>query len=227
MLQSDEREILIDIRFEKADENLKTARLVFDASPDNAASAAYYCVLHSIQALFLQHGISTTKKRGHRSGIDLFRACSLKNIVKRVKVCQNSCMMEISQVQYERIADCFPVHRGNVAYDNLRVLNAILYVMENGCKWRRLPEKFGNWHTIYMRMSRWYKSGVLDKVFERLQHERLLRMRLEAVCLDSSCVKVHPDGTGALKKGGLNLSASLVEDGPPRFIWLPRVPIVR
>ena len=58
------------------------------------------------------------------------RACSLKNIVKGVKVCQNSCMMEISQVQYERIADCFPVHRGNVAYDNLRVLNAILYVMK-------------------------------------------------------------------------------------------------
>jgi len=160
-------------------------------------------------------------------GVGVFRACSLKNIVKGVKVCQNSWLMEISQVQYERIADCFPVHRGNVAYDNLRVLNAILYVMENGCKWRRLPEKFGNWHTIYVRMSRWYKSGVLDKVFERLQHERLLRMRLEAVCLDSSCVKVHPDGTGALKKGGLNLSASLVEDGPPRFIWLPRVPIVR
>ena len=136
-------------------------------------------------------------------------------------------MMKISQVQYERIADCFPVHRGNVAYDNLKVLNAILYVMENGCKWRRLPERFGNWHTIYMRMSRWYKSGVLDRVFERLQHERLLRMRLEAVCLDSTCVKVHPDGTGALKKGDLNLSESLGEDGPPRFIWLPRVPTVR
>ena len=45
-------------------------------------------------------------------------------------------MMEISQVQYERIADCFPVHRGNVAYDNLRVLNAILYVM----KWVQMEE---------------------------------------------------------------------------------------
>ena len=44
--------------------------------------------------------------------------------------------MEISQVQYEHIADCFPVHRGNVTYDNLKVLNAILYVLENGCKWR-------------------------------------------------------------------------------------------
>ena len=106
--------------------------------------------------------------------------------------------MEISQVQYERIADCFPVHRGNVAYDNLKVLDAILYVMENGGKWRRLPERFGNWHTIYMRMRRWYTSGVLDKVFGRLQHERLLRMRLvKVVCLDSSSVKVHPDGTGA------------------------------
>ena len=72
MLQSDEREILINLRFEKADENLKIARLVFDASPNKAASAAYYCVFHSMQALFLQHELSTTKKRGHRSGIDLF-----------------------------------------------------------------------------------------------------------------------------------------------------------
>ena len=29
-------------------------------------------------------------------------------------------------------------------------------------------------------MSRWYKAGVLDKVFERLQHERLPRMRYSA-----------------------------------------------
>ena len=72
MLQSDDREILINLRFEKADENLKIARLVFDASPNKAASAAYYCVFHSMQALFLQHELSTTKKRGHRSGIDLF-----------------------------------------------------------------------------------------------------------------------------------------------------------
>lgn len=72
MLQSDDREILINLRFEKADENLKIARLIFDASPNKAASAAYYCVFHSMQALFLQHELSTTKKRGHRSGIDLF-----------------------------------------------------------------------------------------------------------------------------------------------------------
>ena len=28
---------------------------------------------------------------------------------------------------------------------------AMLYIIENGCKWSALPKKYGNWHTIYMR----------------------------------------------------------------------------
>ena len=36
---------------------------------------------------------------------------------------------------------------------NLDVLNAILYVAEHGSKWRGILARFGNWHTIYMRMS--------------------------------------------------------------------------
>jgi transposase len=36
-----------------------------------------------------------------------------------------------------------------------RLLDALLYIAENGCKWRRLPKEFGNWHTIYMRLRRW------------------------------------------------------------------------
>ena len=52
--------------------------------------------------------------------------------------------MTITKEYYERIADCFPRQRGNVSLDNLNVLNAILYVAENGCKWRRLPKEFGN-----------------------------------------------------------------------------------
>ena len=32
---------------------------------------------------------------------------------------------------------------------NPQVLNAILYVAEQGCKWRGLPKRFGNWQAIY------------------------------------------------------------------------------
>ena len=101
------------------------------------------------------------------------------------------------------------------------MLNAILYVAEHGCKWRGLPKRFGNWHTIYTRMNRWSKNGVLDTVFEKLQREQLVRIKIEAVSMDSTIVKVHPDGTGALKKTAPKRSANPVADGPPRFIWLP------
>ena len=108
--------------------------------------------------------------------------------------------MELTEKQYRLIEDCLPRQRGNVSLTNLQVLNAILYVTEQGCKWRGLPKRFGRWHTIYTRWSRWSKAGVLDRVFERLQHAQVVRVKIDAVSLDSTSIKVHPDGTGALKK---------------------------
>ena len=131
--------------------------------------------------------------------------------------------MEITSEQYNQIKDYFPTQRGNLNNENLRVLNAILYVAENGCKWRGLPKRFGKWHTIYTRMNRWAKNGVLDRIFEALQNENIIQIRVEAVSLDSTIVKVHPDGTGALKKTVRKPSVNKGEDGPPKFIWLPWV----
>ena len=131
--------------------------------------------------------------------------------------------MEITAEQFARIVHCLPKQRGNVSMSNLNVLNAILYVAEHGCKWRGLPKRFGNWHTIYTRMNRWSKLGVLDRVFEQLQRSQVVRIRIEAVSLDSTIIKVHPDGTGALKKTARKPSASPEVAGPPRFIWLPRM----
>src|SRR3972149_7222746 len=108
--------------------------------------------------------------------------------------------MEITEAQYLRIESSLPRQRGNVSLSNLQVLNALLYVAEQGCQWRGLPKRFGNWHTIYTRMNRWSKNGVLDRVFEQLQREQIVRIKSEAVKLDSTTVKVHPDGMGALKK---------------------------
>ena len=131
--------------------------------------------------------------------------------------------MEITESQYKQIEHCLPKQRGNVSMTNLGLLNAILYVAEQGCKWRGLPKRFGNWHTIYTRMNRWAKKGVLDRVFEELQRAQIVQIRIEAVSLDSTIVKVHPDGTGALKKTAPRLSASPAAAGQPRFIWLPRM----
>jgi transposase len=131
--------------------------------------------------------------------------------------------MEITEAQYRQIEACLPLQRGNVNVSNLQVVNAILHVAEQGCKWRSLPRKFGNWHTIYTRMNRWSKAGVLARLFDHLQRQQIIRIKIEAVSLDSTIVKVHPDGTGALKKTDRRPSGNPGADGPPKFIWLPQM----
>jgi transposase len=131
--------------------------------------------------------------------------------------------VEITEAQLQRIASSLPRQRGNVKVTNLQFLNALLFVAEQGCKWRGLPKRYGPWHTIYTRMNRWSKNGVLDHIFEQLQREQIVLIKIEAVKMDSTIVKVHPDGTGALKKTDRKPSESPAADGPPRFIWLPRM----
>ncbi len=128
--------------------------------------------------------------------------------------------MEITSAHFNIIEDLLPLQRGNVKLSHLQVLNAILYVAEQGCKWRGLPKKYGNWHSIYTRANRWAKKGVLDRVFAALQENDVINIQVDHVSLDSTAVKVHPDGTGALKKTVNNLSVSHEPDGQPKYIWL-------
>ena len=63
--------------------------------------------------------------------------------------------------------------------------------------------------TVYTRMNRWAKPRrARQDIRNRLQREQIVRVKLEAVSMDSTIVKVHSDGTGALKKTDLSPSAS-------------------
>lgn len=46
--------------------------------------------------------------------------------------------MKITEEQYKKIEKYFPVQRGNVKIDNYTFISAVLYIAENGCKWRAL-----------------------------------------------------------------------------------------
>jgi transposase len=115
------------------------------------------------------------------------------------------------------------VQRGTVKIGNLTLINTVLYIAENGCKWRALPEKYGNWHTIYTRLKRWAERGVLERLFIGLQKENLIRISVTCLGLDSTSIKVYPDAAGALKKTDPNPSANHVADGLQKFIWFPRM----
>ncbi len=82
---------------------------------------------------------------------------------------------------------------------------------------------FDNWHTIYIRMNRWAKFGMLNNIFFKLQKEQLISIKIEAISLDSANIKVHPDETGALKNSESKQLGSLVAGATPNFVWLSQV----
>ena len=131
--------------------------------------------------------------------------------------------MTLTREQLDRIKGYLPTQRGNVKTGNLTFIRALLYVAENGCKWRALPAEYGNWNSVYKKANRWAKAGVLERVFAALQEEQIIAITVEVLALDSTSIKVHPDAHGALKKRENRPSGSQRAAGTPSFMWYPQM----
>ncbi len=81
--------------------------------------------------------------------------------------------MKINKKQFEKIKNLMPIERKPAKISIQQFLNGLLYIVENGCKWRALQKKFGNWHTIYVRFNRWAKNGTIQRIFEELQKQNI------------------------------------------------------
>lgn len=99
----------------------------------------------------------------------------------------------------------------------------MLFIVENGCKWRSLPKEYRDWHVIYVRVNRWTKRGVLQSAFLRLQQLSIIQIQVNVVTLDSTCIKAQPNGMVALKKAGHSPLKEREERGAPSFTWSPHL----
>lgn len=77
---------------------------------------------------------------------------------------------ELTDEQWDKIESLFPPYtRGRPArHDNRKMLNAILWINRTGAPWRDLPERYGSWKTVYMKLTRWAREGVLECLFRVL-----------------------------------------------------------
>ncbi|MDR2341323.1 MAG: transposase [Puniceicoccales bacterium] len=73
--------------------------------------------------------------------------------------------MELAEEQFLEIEPFLPTPRRNVTHDTCAVLNAILYVLENGCKWRSLPKIYGTGTTdeFAQKIPRGKRSSCYDR----------------------------------------------------------------
>jgi transposase len=49
------------------------------------------------------------------------------------------------------------------------VIDGIFFRTRTGCPWRDLPERFGNWKTVYNRHRRWSGDGTWEMILGRLR----------------------------------------------------------
>ena len=89
-----------------------------------------------------------------------------------------------------------PTDKGGRAADNRQFVEAVLYTARVGNPWRDLPAEFGNWHSVYVRFSRWETYGVWHRVAEALSGDA----DLEELFIDSTVVRAHQHAAGAPKK---------------------------
>ena len=104
----------------------------------------------------------------------------------------------ISDANWERIKDLLPGRPGQpgwVARDNRLFLDAGLWIGKTGAPWRDLPERFGNWNSVWRRFDRWARKGTWQRVFQALADPDL-----EWLILDSTVVRAHAHAAGAKKK---------------------------
>lgn len=69
--------------------------------------------------------------------------------------------------QWEEIEPLFEGMR-EYKYSKRELLNAVLYLIDNGCKWRNLPHDFPAWQTVYSFFRRATENGLWDKILEHL-----------------------------------------------------------
>ena len=76
----------------------------------------------------------------------------------------------------------------------------------------RSAASLGNWHTLYTRMNRWSKSGVLDPMFEQLQRSQRVRIRIEAVPLDRHAAWIAALFKMSIKRSYFNCCGRVTEN---------------
>jgi len=74
---------------------------------------------------------------------------------------------DLTDSQWEVIAPLFKGMR-EYKYSKRELLNAVLYIVDNGCKWRALPHEFPAWQTVYSFFRRAKETGLWDKILQHL-----------------------------------------------------------
>lgn len=111
---------------------------------------------------------------------------------------------QLSDDQWQQIEDLLPQNRqrGGQWKEHRVMLDAILWVLSDGGRWRNVPERFGPWQTVYDRFRKWCREGLWDRILRRLQARKIHDGEIDwsLLAIDGTVIRAHQSAAGAGKK---------------------------
>ena len=107
---------------------------------------------------------------------------------------------DLSDAEWALLEPLLPDHprQGHRCNDHRVVIDGVFHRVRVGCPWRDLPERSGNWKTVYSRHRRWPGDGSREKIVDALRvgcDEAEGKAR--TVAADATVVRAHQHAAAA------------------------------
>ena len=122
---------------------------------------------------------------------------------------------------FMRVAHLLPRQRGNVAVDNYRFVNALLWMCRTGLRGGTCRSAMASGSPSAGGSTAGPGTARWNACSRHCRRSGSSPSRSGCPPPDSTSVKVHQHATGAPKKGGRSQSASPGEGGTPKSAWHP------
>ena len=112
---------------------------------------------------------------------------------------------------YEKIREYLPEEKitGRPGMDVRLFLDALIFVVREGCSWRSIPATYGKWNSIYKKFRSWESQNIFQRIYLCLMGLCdanadadglvLVEQIYYAISIDSTSNKVHQHAAGARK----------------------------
>jgi transposase len=134
----------------------------------------------------------------------------------------------LTEWQWELIEPLIPVAKPGGRHREVEiwsVLNAIFYVLTQGCTWRNLPGDFPAWQTVYTYFRNWRKDGTWVEIHQRLRDwtrsEQGRKPDPSEAIIDSQSVK-----TAAMLNQSVGYDAGKKIKGRKRFVTVDTLGLI-
>lgn len=113
---------------------------------------------------------------------------------------------DVTDAEWELIRPFLPVAAIGRLPRSLRAqFNGVIYHFRTGSQWRDLPERYGNWNTVYKKFCAWRDARVFQDLMDALITRAAARGEtdLALVAVDSATVRAHQHASGMPAPTGL------------------------